>query len=106
MAKYFTNLLAVSHIPVHKKIARWAVVFVVDGWGLPRTARKSRRLWGIRSRMPLAYCTRILLKCSLTHCQTPRGGFRPTSPYTKKIARWAIVFVVDVEGLKPPTLSV
>ena len=84
MAKYFTNLLCVFRIPVHKKIARRAIYFVVDDWGFPRTARKSRRLRGIRSRMPLAYCTRILLKCSLTHCQTPRGGFRPTSPYTKK----------------------
>ncbi len=40
-----------------------------------------------------AYCTRVLLKRSLTYCQTPRRGFSSHIPMHKnKIARWAIVF--------------
>ena len=54
-----------------------------------------------------AYCTRVLLKRSLTHCQTPRRGFSSHIPMHKiKSPVGRLYFVVDVEGLKPPTLSV
>ena len=54
-----------------------------------------------------AYCTRVLLKRLLTHCQTPRRGFSSHIPMHKiKSPVGRLYFVVDVEGLKPPTLSV
>ena len=53
-----------------------------------------------------AYRTRVLLKHSLTHCQTPRRVAFHIPMHKIKSPVGRLYFVVDVEGLKPPTLSV